>query len=127
MNNENITYLLDEDAVEDFNTEDITNLLKEFEDYEIEQTDYDINDDNILTEMKNYELNYTAKQLLVICDYYGMSKKETKSLKKSELILLILFFEKDVENVEIVTRRKELWFYLDELKSDKFTKKFVIW
>ena len=29
------------------------------------------------------------------------------------------------ENYEIVNKRQTLWFYIDELKKDPYTKKFV--
>ena len=32
-----------------------------------------------------------------------------------------------MENYEVVIRRKELWYYINELKNDKMMKKFVIW
>jgi hypothetical protein len=38
-----------------------------------------------------------------------------------------MVFEKNIENMETVIKRKELWFYLDELKADKIMKKFVLW
>jgi len=29
--------------------------------------------------------------------------------------------------MEITMKRKELWYYINELKNDKMMKKFVIW
>jgi hypothetical protein len=46
---------------------------------------------------------------------------------KEEIIHHLMVFENDLENIEIVLQRKNLWFYLNELKKDKFTKKFVLW
>jgi hypothetical protein len=39
----------------------------------------------------------------------------------------ILLFENNMDNYEVVIRRKELWYYINELKNDKIMKKFVIW
>jgi hypothetical protein len=89
-----------------------------------------------MSELKNYELNFTIKQLLLICDYYGLTKQtktieyygsKAKKMKKQDIITLIIMFENDTENIEIVIKRKEFWFYLDQLKDDKIMKKFVIW
>ena len=87
-----------------------------------------IEDDDMYTEMVNYDMNYTLKQLLFICDYYGLMKDvRTNKMKKQDVIEQILLFENNMENYEVVIRRKELWFYINELKNDKMMKKFVIW
>jgi len=124
-NSENITYYLNEE--ETTTNVDLTELLNEFEEFNMINNTYET-EDTIMSEIKNYELNYTIKKLLEICEYYGLTKnKSIKLMKKNELIMMIILFEKDIDNIEAVMRRKELWFYLDELKSDKMTKKYVIW
>jgi hypothetical protein len=72
----------------------------------------------------HYELNYTIKQLQVICEYYNLS---TNKLKKKDMIEMIVAFEVNEDNLEIYMKRRELWYYMNELKSDKFMRKFVIW
>ena len=74
--------------------------------------------------MEDYR-NKTVKELFTICDYYGIGK-EAKSHKynKSQIIQSICDFEHS--NREITYRRKKLWFYLGELKNDKFMKKFLL-
>ena len=74
----------------------------------------------------NYNLNFTLRQLTQICDYYGI-KTNKRASKKSELISLLVAFETSQCNYEIVSKRKQLWHYINELKNDKFMKKFVIW
>jgi hypothetical protein len=126
---ENITYCLDENYEDNSNEtdEDFAILLSEFESMNADAENF-YSDDEAMSEIKNYELNYTNKQLLIICDYYGLTKQtKIRSLKKNELIALIMVFEKNIENMETVIKRKELWFYLDELKADKIMKKFVLW
>lgn len=131
MDDENITYCVDDGNLDDsyeLNLE-LAELLNDFEQINnANKTDL-LNEDEIITEIQNYELNFTIKQLLVICDYYGLTKqtKNARGLKKNDIITLIMMFEKNAENIDIVMKRKELWFYLDALKSDKIMKKFVIW
>ena len=131
MDDENITYCVDDGNLDDSDelNMELAELLSEFEQINnANKTDL-LNEDEIITEIQNYELNYTIKQLLVICDYYGLTKqtKNARGLKKNDIITLIMMFEKNAENIDTVMKRKELWFYLDALKSDKNMKKFVIW
>jgi len=123
---ENITFFLNEDYAgfeSDYNI-DIDKLQNELNDVDISS----IQDDDIFLIMKDYELNYNMKQLLLICEYYGISKDiRVNKLKKQDVIEQIILFEKNVENFEITTKRKELWYYINELKNDKMMKKFVIW
>ena len=74
----------------------------------------------------NYDLNFTSKQLSQMCDYYGIKTNKRVS-KKCEIIQLLVTFETTQSNYEIVARRKQLWNYMSELKSDKFMKKYVLW
>ena len=71
----------------------------------------------------NYSTNFTRKDLDRIADYYSISKR--KKLK-DELIQEIILFETDPENIEIVYRRKKLWSYMEEIKDDKYLRKFLI-
>ena len=38
----------------------------------------------------------------------------------------IIAFELDDENSELVEKRKRLWFYINEIKNDKYLSKFII-
>jgi hypothetical protein len=80
--------------------------------------------DYFLAQMSEYDLNYTLKQLGMIYEYYNIGK--IAKLKKADIIQAIVVFEHDGENYEIVMRRQQLWHYLEELKSDKFMKRFVL-
>lgn len=80
--------------------------------------------DNAYPYIVNYHENFTVKELQLICEYYGL--KTTKK-NKAQLVDELVFFESDLLNEEIVSRRKTLWFYMDEVKNDKFMKKFVLW
>lgn len=71
-----------------------------------------------------YEEN-TIKQLMRIVDYYKI--KIPKQSKKIDIINEIVTFEQSLSNHQIVNKRKILWHYISELKSDSFMKQFVFW
>jgi hypothetical protein len=132
--NENITYEFKDENSSNDNLCEIEKLLNDFEQISYINNAIDnnnricIEDDDMYTEMVHYDMNFTVKQLLLICDYYGLMKDvKTNKMKKQDVIEQILLFENNMENYEVVIRRKELWYYLNELKNDKIMKKFVIW
>jgi hypothetical protein len=76
----------------------------------------------------NYYENYTVKELLLICDYYGFSKfLKSNKLNKEQIVECLVNYETSPSNADIVLRRQNMWFYMNELKNDKFMKKFVLW
>jgi hypothetical protein len=111
---------------------DLDEFMKDF-DYEyIKQTTTNTVCDNeetvndlIFAEISNYDLNYTLKQLVTISNYYEISCNK-KKWKKLDYIKAILEFEHNLENYETVGRRKQMWFYMEELKNDKFMKQFIL-
>lgn len=120
-NDENITFFLNDEQTDDFLD---LNALE----YELNGMDLStIQEDELFIEMKNYELNFNVKQLMLICEYYEMKDIRANKLKKQDIIEQIILFETNPENIEVVTKRKELWYYIDELKNDKMMKRFVIW
>ena len=102
-NNENITYEF-KDEISNENLCEIEKLLSDFEQINYINTAIDSNsnricveDDDMYTEMVNYDMNYTVKQLLLICDYYGLMKDvRTNKMKKQDVIEQILLFEKQI-------------------------------
>lgn len=142
MNNdsENILFFLNENNEVEETTfgklnidNDIDTFLLDFHKDDI-QTEQHISDpisfqnDDIFTQMKNYDLNFNVKQLLLICDYYGLSKDvKVNKLKKQDVIEQIILFENNTDNIDVVIKRKEMWYFMNELKHDKFMKKFIIW
>ena len=48
-------------------------------------------------------------------------------MKKQDIIEQIILYENNTDNIEMVIKRKELWYYMGELKNDKIMKRFVIW
>jgi hypothetical protein len=120
---DNIIFSLMEEEGEDNNELDLSNMLNEI--YKCDFTNE--NNDLIIPQTINYRENFTVKELLLICDYYGIAK-ELKSNKcnKCEIIEFLVIFESHSINSVIVFKRQQLWFYINELKNDKFMKKYVL-
>lgn len=79
--------------------------------------------DNIIQEQIIYNENFLKKDLEMIASYYNISRRKKT---KSELIQDIVLFETDPTNFEITQKRKLMWFYINELKTDRYLKKFII-
>ena len=123
--NTNITFFLD-DFLDDENyskTEqiDINSFLQEFENTEVYN-------DLLFPQTINYIENYTVKELLLICEYYGFAKDlKNKKYNKNAIANFLVEFEINPSNNDIVFKRKNMWVYINELKNDKFMKKYVLW
>ena len=120
--NQNVLFLFDEGH-------EVSNEQCGIDDWILENVEHvNVYDDNKVSHVYNYTENYTVKDLLFICDYYGFSK-ELKSTRrnKEQIVHFLVEFETDVLNNEVVCRRKNMWFYMNELKNDKFMKKYVLW
>jgi hypothetical protein len=83
----------------------------------------DLLDNNIFN--NNIYEKYSVKDLHKICDYYGMTK--IAKYKKMELINLIITFEEDDNNSYIVSKRRIMWAFMEELNSDNKMKKYILW
>jgi len=144
-NNDNITFFLEEKDDDKNNEFEIEKMMDEFN-QEIVSNDFDswiVKDDTILDENelnyfinKNtygndelfYEQEYTVKDLLKICSYYGLDKDiRISKCKKQDIISTLVYFESLPENYEIVQKRNRMWAYITELLNDSKMKKFVIW
>jgi hypothetical protein len=93
--------------------------------------------DNILIDMNNspdddsdiyhdyleYMNNYNVKSLTNILAYYNINKKK---LVKDEMVQLIILFENELTNKNIVYERKRLWKNIIELKNNDYFKKFIL-
>jgi len=118
-----ITYYIEELEKEKENDFNIEELMAE-----IENTELAANDDLTIPHMINYHENYTVKELLLICEYYGFAKDvKANKFNKEQIIEYLVSFESDISNTDIVFKRQNMWFYIGELKNDKFMKKFIIW
>jgi hypothetical protein len=124
--NQSINYEINESSpanvcIENTEIDDLLNNSTFFYDFKTELDSF--NDDNIVAQHVDYFENYNMKQLHHISNYYQIPKRK---LKKDELIELIVQFENDDSNMEIVYNRRRLWHYLMELKDDTYFSKFII-
>jgi hypothetical protein len=126
MFNGNLTYEIKE-LKENSTDVDLSEVIDEMErnasPEEGSTSNSDMVMDNYVALELYYQENFTLKDLNKICDYYEISRRK---LRKDEIVQEIVLFECDPNNSEIVQKRKLLWFYVSELKNDKYFKKFVI-
>jgi hypothetical protein len=116
-----ISYFIDE----------LENELEEeinIEEFMTEMENTEFNEDLTFPQMINYRENFTVKELLIICDYYGFAKElKNNKCNKEQIIEFLVSFESEHINDDIVIKRQNMWFYMSELKNDKFMKKFLLW
>jgi hypothetical protein len=102
----------------------IEDLLNDINDFKLHD---DINDDidmgDFYAQEINYDTNFTKKELEKIAAYYEIQKRRKR---KSDLIEEIILYEKNPENIYIVSHRKKLWGYNKELKEDNYLRQFII-
>jgi len=103
-------------------------IMKEVEEEEKKQTNNNImfgevTLDDITALEVEYDTNYIKKELVKIAEYYEISIRKKN---KQDLISEIVIFETSEENIAIVERRKELWFYINEIREDKYLSKYLI-
>ena len=113
-----------------FSYDDILNDVNSHEKV-VNKPNYDENDEfsNEYTVLSlHYKENCLKRDLEMISEYYEISLKDHKRKKKrkEELINDIVLFELNYENSYIVERRKELWMYMEEIKSDSYLNKFLL-
>jgi hypothetical protein len=120
-NNIAISYHVEEIEKSEENILNIEKLMAEIDNTEV-------NNDLVIPHMINYNENYTVKELLLICEYYGFAKDmKANKFNKEQIISFLVSFENDENNNDIVFKRQNMWFYINEVKNDKFMKKFVLW
>ena len=81
------------------------------------------NDSRISAQILDYDMNYTLKQLEHILGYYDIQKKK---MNKIEIIETIVQIENNIENKNIITKRKEMFNYAELLKKDKYFGKYIM-
>jgi len=128
---DNIIFSLDEVSLDknDDSEFDMNELLQQFENTaDAADADYVINTDLMIPYMMHYSDNFTIKELFLICDYYGISKElKANKCTKDLIVQFLVEFETNPDNNDIVFKRQNMWFYMNELKNDKFMKKYVLW
>ena len=127
--NNNLTYSLYENEKQ---TEDVdyNDILRDIEE---EESNRELSNKNVIHEEVSldditareldYETNHTKKDLVKIAEYYEISIRKKN---KADLISEIVIFETAIENAAIVERRRELWFYINEISEDKYLSKYLI-
>jgi hypothetical protein len=137
LNDENIVINIDVDeSYNNYNVNDeneLESILNEINNFSYSEIENNNGNDwyptsTLIAKSIDYDTNYNVKQLLTICDYYGLLKEvKMNKFKKPELILFLLDFEENIDNSLIVYKRKQLWYFIEELKNDKFMKKYILW
>jgi hypothetical protein len=86
--------------------------------------------ESIVTELQYfYKTTFNVKQITQILTYYGIHKGNSNGkskMTKDEMIQVLLFFEIDPVNKECVQNRVRLWQNMEELKSDPYFSKFIL-
>ena len=123
---ENVFFSLDETSIEFDNEDKINDFLNDFE---YKNQINDLTDKEIIESLSiEYKINYNVKDLLLICEYYGIAKElKVQKFCKEMIIYFLVDFENDPLNNTIVLQRKKMWRCMNMLKNDKFMKKYVIW
>lgn len=129
MTTNNLTFSLVEPKEEGSDV-DYNEILKDMENEEKYLLDNNQNTiqqelslDDITARELDYDTNNTKKALIKIAEYYEIPiRKKTKA----DIISEIVIFENEIENVAIVERRRELWFYINEISEDKYLSKYLI-
>jgi hypothetical protein len=138
-----INFLLEEKNENKSNEEDIKKMMDELNEIvNFEPLSFNTSDFNDFDELDMnyfaskaaygndelyYEEEYTVKDLLKICAYYGIDKNiRTSKCKKPDIISTIVYFESQPENFELVQKRNRMWAYITELMNDPKMKKYII-
>ena len=145
MNEQNITFFL-EDTIISENEDNGLELEKMMSEFDTNCQNLDIpiftniNDDLkdlsyfIKKDLYNgndeyyYNEEYKIKDLLKICQYYGIaSSVKAAKCKKHDIVSTIVYFEGQPENYEIVEKRHKMWAFITELLEDTKMKCYLIW
>ena len=98
---ENVFFSLDETSL-DYNNEDIINNL--LDDFDYTNQINNLTSEEIIESLSiEYKINYNVKDLLLICEYYGISKElKVQKFSKEMIIYFLVDFENDLLNNTIV-------------------------
>jgi len=140
--NENISILLKEKESNELSENEFQKMVQELDDKMNEELGdengglnnknldlvYFVNKDFYNNDELYYNEEYSVKELLKICNYYGIDKNiRTSKCKKQDIISTIVYFEGLLENYLIVQQRNLMWAYMTELNNDSKMKKYIIW
>jgi hypothetical protein len=124
---ENVFFSLDETSLDYKNENNIINDL--LDDFDYTNQINNLTREEVIESLSiEYKINYNVKDLLLICEYYGIAKElKVQKFCKEMIIYFLIDFENDPLNNTIVLQRKKMWRCMNMLKNDKFMKKYVIW
>jgi len=140
--NENISFSLKEKDTNELSENELQKMLQELDDKMNEEMldensvfnnknidlVYFVNKDFYNNDELYYNQEYSVKELLKICNYYGIDKNiRISKCKKQDIISTLIYFESLSENYLIVQQRNLMWAYMSELYNDSKMKKYVIW
>ena len=138
-NNENITFFFEDTEIDDLEDNELKleHMLLDFETDDLKYTnninnindsDYDTMKDLVYFIKKDfyngndeyyYNEEYKLKDLMKICQYYGIAKNvKASKCKKQDVVSTIIYFENCPENYDIVFNRHKMWACMTELLED---------
>ena len=104
-------------------------IINELREQEIEihsnsslEEEFSAVDSSIAMEI-DYNINYTLPMLQHICGFYNLSYSR---VKKKDLIRMLVDYEQNPGNIPMVQERKRLWYYMQELRDNKYLSKYII-
>ena len=121
MDDNNSTNINYEDLLQSVNTT-INHTNNHTINHTINHTNNQNYNSNYQAQLVNYSLNYTVRDLKRISKYY---KLNIRKKVKDDLIYSILLFENNIDNNAVVSKRKELWYYLQQLLEDPFFNRYI--
>jgi hypothetical protein len=144
LNKDNITFFLEDTIIDDNNNElELEKMMSEFDtEYQDLDASYFTNINDELKDLsyfikKNfyngndeyyYNEEYKIKDLLKICQYYGIAGSvKAAKCKKQDIVSTIVYFESRPENYEMVEKRHKMWAFITELLEDTKMKSYLIW
>lgn len=68
-----------------------------------------------------YMTNYTLASLYQIADYYKLRRRVLKPAMVQDIVV----YETNLDNFEVVYKRRKLWAYMEELKADEYLGRFI--
>ncbi len=121
-----------QEYIDNLNIDNIENITTSFNDvnnYDIVELEYYNKKQNYFDEYTYYNKEYNLKELIKICEYYGLTKilKSMKLTKKNDIIDFLVDYENSPGNIYSVLKRHKLWAYMEELNNDAFMKNYILW
>ena len=142
-NKANITFFLEDSIVD--NKDNGLELEKMMSEFDMDNQDFIFTNMNLNDDLKDlsyfikkdlyngndeyyYNEEYKLKDLLKICQYYGIkSSVKASKCKKQDIVSTIVYFEGQSENYDIVEKRHKMWAFMTELLEDTKMKSYLIW